>query len=218
NKLQNDFGIGGSLLTWLKSYLSDRTQYTVVNGKESSIAKITYGIPQGSVLGPTLFALFTNDLPENVETGNVYMYAEDTMLYCIEDSADEVVSTHNKALSVLYVWCIANQLTPHPQKIFLGEQMIKCAFQSRHDIFYLNQQRTNDSRPRSCQCGKKFVKGLLVLMGIYPDDWKIAKVVPVFKNGTRTCNYSEILKAINAFWRESSVWSCDSSLVRKSVK
>ena len=142
HKLQNDFAIGGSLLTWLKSYLRDRTQYTVVNGKESSIAKITYGIPQGSVLGPTLFALFTNDLPENVESGNVYMYADDTTLYRIGDSADEVVSTLNKALSELYEWCIANQLTPHPQKsevmllsrqriigplapVFLGDQTIK---------------------------------------------------------------------------------------------
>jgi hypothetical protein len=85
-----------AVATWLKSYLRDKTQYTVVNGKESSIAKITYGIPQGSVLGPTLFALFTNDLPENVESGNVYMYADDTTLYCIGDSADEVVSTLNK--------------------------------------------------------------------------------------------------------------------------
>ena len=85
--LQNDFAIGGSLLTWLKSYLRDRTQYTVVNGKESSIAKITYGIPQGSVLGPTLFALFTNDLPENVESGNVYMYADDmTFKYIVSET------------------------------------------------------------------------------------------------------------------------------------
>ena len=74
---QNDFGIDGSLLAWLKSYLK--------------------------LLGPTLFALFTNDLPENVESGNVYMYADDTTLYCIGDSADEVVSTLNKALSELCV-------------------------------------------------------------------------------------------------------------------
>ena len=49
------------------------------------------------------------------------MYADDTTLYCIGDSADEVVSTLNKALSELYVWCIANQLTPHPQN---GEVML----------------------------------------------------------------------------------------------
>ena len=56
---------------------------TVVNGKESYIAKVTYGISQGSVLGPILFALFTNDLPENAKSGNFYMYADDTTLYCI---------------------------------------------------------------------------------------------------------------------------------------
>jgi hypothetical protein len=70
------------------------------------------------------------------------MYADDTTLYCIRDSANEVVSTLNKALSELNEWCIANQLTPHPQKsevmllsrqriigplapVFLGDQMIK---------------------------------------------------------------------------------------------
>ena len=51
-KLQHNFGINGGLLAWLKDYLKDRQQFTAINEKHSHYAKVTYGIPQGSVLGP----------------------------------------------------------------------------------------------------------------------------------------------------------------------
>ena len=57
-KLERDFGISGLLLDWLKSYLKERQQYTAVNGSTSEMIPISFGIPQGSVLGPTLFTLF----------------------------------------------------------------------------------------------------------------------------------------------------------------
>ena len=62
-KLNLDFGITGTLLDWLKSYLHGRQQFTVLNGVKSERSRVSFGIPQGSVLGPTLFTLFTNDLP-----------------------------------------------------------------------------------------------------------------------------------------------------------
>ena len=82
-KLEREFGIRGHLLDWLKSYLKGRQQVTIVNGVPSGILPVSYGIPQGSVLGPTLFSMFTNDLPTSVVSGSVYMFADDTSIYYI---------------------------------------------------------------------------------------------------------------------------------------
>ena len=116
SKLQRNFGISGPLLNWLNSYLNNRQQYTVVNGAESDTMLVQVGVPQGSVLGPTLFTLFTNDLPFSVVSGETYMYADDTTVYCVGNNGDEAVLLLNRALSELYEWCLINRLTPHPKK------------------------------------------------------------------------------------------------------
>ena len=74
------------------------------------------GIPQGSVLGPTLFVLFTNDLPSAVPSGSVNMHADDTTIYCIGETVDLAIDQLNKALQEFYNWCLNNRLTPHPRK------------------------------------------------------------------------------------------------------
>ena len=114
-KLQQNFGICDSFLTWLKSYLYDRRQFTVVNGTKSEFLPVNYGIPQGSVLGPTLFTLFTNDLPSAVKSGELFMFADDTTVY-IGENVDQAVAQLNKALEELHTWCLNNRLTPQPVK------------------------------------------------------------------------------------------------------
>ena len=116
SKLQNKFGISGSFLNWPTSYLQGRHQYTNVNGAISEKLPVTYGIPQGSVLGPTLFTLFTNDLPSSVKSGSVYMYADDTTVFSIGADTDSAIWQLNEALKELYSWCLKNRLTPHPCK------------------------------------------------------------------------------------------------------
>ena len=75
----NSFGITGEASNWLQAFLSNRTQKVRVNGVESEWAPVLSGIPQGSILGPILFSLFVNDLPNNV-LSLISLFADDTKL------------------------------------------------------------------------------------------------------------------------------------------
>ncbi len=79
NKLKS-YGISGSLLAWIKAFLSNRRQRVMIDGGYSSWKPVTSGIPQGSILGPFLFVVFINDLPDDVKN-LVYMFADDTKVF-----------------------------------------------------------------------------------------------------------------------------------------
>ena len=75
NKLYG-YGIRGDVLNWVRDFLSDRSQYVSIHGECSSDIPVTSGMPQGSVLGPTLFIYFINDLPQVVST-SIKIFADD---------------------------------------------------------------------------------------------------------------------------------------------
>jgi hypothetical protein len=74
---------------WISSFFSDRTQQVVVEGKSSSIGSVLSGVPQGSVLGPTLFLIYINDLCDGIQA-KVGLFADDTVLYYYIRSPHEV--------------------------------------------------------------------------------------------------------------------------------
>ena len=80
-KLSESYSIGGKIFEWLVSYLSDREQRVIVNGKTSEWAKVKSGVPEGALLAPLLFSLFINDLPTVVASSECIMYADDVKIY-----------------------------------------------------------------------------------------------------------------------------------------
>ncbi len=76
----NFYGIQGNTNDWIRSFLSNRTQQVLLDGESSDIGEVTSGVPQGTVLGPILFLIFINDLPEYVHHSTVRLFADDAIL------------------------------------------------------------------------------------------------------------------------------------------
>ena len=74
------YGVRGLANDWLKSYLSDRKQFVSINGHDSNLASVLYGVPQVSVLGPLLFLIYINDLNQAITFCKVYHFADNTNL------------------------------------------------------------------------------------------------------------------------------------------
>ena len=73
------YGISGNIINWIKAFLLGRSQVVRVNGEKSEETAVLSGIPQGSVLGPLLFVVYINDLPESVKS-NIFLFADDTKI------------------------------------------------------------------------------------------------------------------------------------------
>ena len=102
NKLKG-YNITGPILNWISSFLSDRYQFVKINNSCSSKLKVTSGVPQGSVLGPTLFVFFINDLPNVVFDTSIKIFADDTKAYKEIRNNDDV-NKLQKAIDEMFEW------------------------------------------------------------------------------------------------------------------
>jgi len=110
-KKLNHYGIRGNALDWFKSYLTNRKQYSFFNGESSELKNITCGVPQGSVLGPLLFLIYINDIPNVSQKLTFFLFADDTNIYYEADDMEELKKVVNNELDGLFKWLCANRLS-----------------------------------------------------------------------------------------------------------
>jgi hypothetical protein len=110
------YGINDVQYKWFESYLRDRSQVVVSNNQISQPMDITIGVPQGSVLGPILFMIFSNDLPNNVNLGMCNMYADDTLIYIHGDTLLEAQNKLQTCVDSAVKWYETNSLVINAKK------------------------------------------------------------------------------------------------------
>ena len=111
------YGLDDSAVKWFENYLcSQRQQFTCINGLSSSVKNVTCGVPQGSLLGPLLFLLYTNDLPDEVKYCKLSLYADDTCLYYANNNLYKIHERLNSDLKIISKWLNDNKLVINAKK------------------------------------------------------------------------------------------------------
>ena len=115
-KLKDQYGVDGKLLLFILNYLKDRKQRVVIDGQFSTWQPVLSGVPQGSVLGPTLFVLFINDIVNVLsDDTKVLLYADDMKIWRKVYSAEDQTILQND-INRLYQWSVSNRMNFHPSK------------------------------------------------------------------------------------------------------
>jgi hypothetical protein len=119
-RLSSTFGICGPALDLLTSYITDRHQFISVDSDSSDSILLTTGVPQGSVLGPLLFTLYTTPLSYLLQDSNMsfHLYADDTQLYVSFSPLDhaDALSRLSSTLDAVHGWLSSNRLVVNPSK------------------------------------------------------------------------------------------------------
>ena len=118
SRMSNRFGVTGVVLDWLKSYLNDRHQFVSVDNVLSHPSSLLYGVPQGSILGPLLFTLYTSPIENIIQSHGLdcMFYADDTQVYLTCSRAQNSVDSIEKCIQDVSRWMSANKLVLNERK------------------------------------------------------------------------------------------------------
>ena len=152
NRLHVDFGISGNVLKWLMSYLTGRTFAVIIGSNEGDSKILYYGVPQGSLLGPLLFILYTDELSKIAAKHglSIHIYADDTQLYIGFRPFSEHTDTINRITSCLHdikTWMFSNflKLNVSKTKALLIGSKGNTIFHPKINLDYDNQLIENPS-------------------------------------------------------------------------
>ena len=107
------FGLDKTVVNWCRDYLHNRKQRVKVNDAISNLADVTYGVPQGSILGPLFFIMYVNDVIMSFDrdSPNIILYADDTVIYYAHEQLKILEEKLTLGLNKLSDWCKQNKLT-----------------------------------------------------------------------------------------------------------
>lgn len=162
NKLSY-YGFRGKSIDWLTNFLKNRSQYTIINNEISDLKEIKYGVPQGSILGPLLFLIYINDLPNATNLFKYFLFADDTSLTITHTNISELIRLANEGLIKIANWFNVNKLALNLEK-------------THYVHFHTNKTPLGDNL-ESIQINETVIvhKPIIKFLGIYLDqhlDWK----------------------------------------------
>ena len=101
-----------SVIFFFRSYLTNRTFFVNIGKDFSSPCELSCGVPQGSILGPLIFLLYVNDMPQAVDC-NLFLYADDSCLVFGHNNVNEIEKRLNSNFNSLCDWFVDNKLSIH---------------------------------------------------------------------------------------------------------
>jgi hypothetical protein len=105
-----NMGLRGKIYNLIKSYLNNRKTMVQIKENNSNLNNANYGVPQGSVLGPLLYLIYTNDITDNLTKTMTYLFADDTIMISINYKYEEMMRNLQNDFNLLNDWFIENEL------------------------------------------------------------------------------------------------------------